>query len=148
MEASIQAVSPELICELRMTEGWVAEGAGTAAGSAAGVAPGAAAGATAAAASGAGNCHTLNAHVADCLANVFELVWPDDRSDQFHESNSSPVRCTDSPPNVGPYGAAASTRRARKRHSSLINQLQPEPACFLGSLALSWCGDFLHCSIV
>src|SRR5258708_22858838 len=28
MEASIQAVSPELICELRMTEGSVVEGAG------------------------------------------------------------------------------------------------------------------------
>src|SRR2546430_1910937 len=51
MEASIQAVSPELICELRMTDGSVAEAA---AGAAAGVAPGAAAGATAAAASGAG----------------------------------------------------------------------------------------------
>src|SRR2546421_2501962 len=90
----------------------------------------------------------LNAHIADCLANVFELVWPDDRGDQFHESDSSPVRCADSPPNVGPYGAAASTRRARKGHSSLIKQLQPEPASFLGSPALSWGGDFLHCSIV
>jgi hypothetical protein len=46
MEASIQAVSPELICELRMTEGSVVEGAG-------GAADAAAAGATATAASGA-----------------------------------------------------------------------------------------------
>src|SRR6266403_5959171 len=48
MEASIQAVSPELIWELRISEGSVVEGAGGAAGAAAGTA-----GATAAAACGA-----------------------------------------------------------------------------------------------
>jgi hypothetical protein len=57
MEASIQAVSPELICELRMTEGSVVEGAG----GATGTADDAAAGVTAAAASGAG----ADADVAD-----------------------------------------------------------------------------------
>src|SRR6202030_4143003 len=56
MEASIQAVSPELICELRMTEGSVVEGAGGAAG--------AAPGATAAAASGAGTEVAAGAEVA------------------------------------------------------------------------------------
>jgi hypothetical protein len=54
MEASIQAVSPELIWELRMTEGSVVEGAGGAADAAPGAAVGAAVGAVVAAPSGAG----------------------------------------------------------------------------------------------
>src|SRR6266576_3879180 len=212
MEASIQAVSPELICELRMTEGSVVEGAGGAAGVAAGAtaaaAPGAGAGADVAAGAGVacggsahaegtdsasransndrdnviidispavrvvlngagaalagadthdllevedknlaiahfagprgvGNCldhplrqhiidrdfdlgfrheldqvlgppidlgvaalppkasdlgnrHALDSHIGDCFANVFELVWPDDCSDQFHGSKLLP----------------------------------------------------------
>jgi len=50
MEASIQAVSPELIWELRISEGSVVEGAGGAAGAAAGTAAGATAAACGAAA--------------------------------------------------------------------------------------------------
>jgi hypothetical protein len=56
MEASIQAVSPELICELRMTEGSVVEGAGGAAGAAAGAGTDVAAGAEVA--SAGGSAHT------------------------------------------------------------------------------------------
>jgi len=52
MEASIQAVSPELICELRMTEGSAVEGAGGAAGAAAGAGADVAAGAEVASAGG------------------------------------------------------------------------------------------------
>src|SRR5256885_7246837 len=32
----------------------------------------------------------LNAHIADCLANVFELVWPDDRSEEHTSELQSP----------------------------------------------------------
>ena len=58
------------------------------------------------------------------------------------------MRCAESPPNAVRYGAYVSTRRARTRHSSLINQLQPESASLRRSPALSWWGDSLHCSIV
>src|ERR1700724_949511 len=54
MEASIQAVSPELIWELRMTEGSVVEGAGGAAAAAAGATAAAACGAAAGAEVAAG----------------------------------------------------------------------------------------------
>jgi hypothetical protein len=57
MEASIQAVSPELICELRMTEGSVVEGAGGAAGAAAGAGAGADAAVGAERASAGGSAH-------------------------------------------------------------------------------------------
>jgi hypothetical protein len=57
MEASIQAVSPELICELRMTEGSVVEGAGGAAGAAAGAGAGADVAAGAEVASAGGSAH-------------------------------------------------------------------------------------------
>src|SRR6267142_5376057 len=66
MEASIQAVSPELICELRMTEGSVVEGAGGGAGAAAG----AAAGATAAAASAAGTGGSAHAKGTDSASRA------------------------------------------------------------------------------
>jgi hypothetical protein len=52
MDASIQAVSPELICELRMTDGSVVEGAAGAADAEPGAVGEAAGGAGAAAASG------------------------------------------------------------------------------------------------